>query len=41
MNAQGHPRGSVYITVLGAALLITIIGLSVMFVQQVQNRTVM
>ena len=39
MNAQGHPRGSVYITVLGAALLITIIGLSVMFVQQVQNRT--
>ncbi|MBE3095670.1 MAG: carbohydrate binding domain-containing protein [Planctomycetes bacterium] len=39
MNTQGHPRGSVYITVLGAALLITIIGLSVMFVQQVQNRT--
>jgi Tfp pilus assembly protein PilX len=39
MNAQGHPRGSVYITVLGAAMLITIIGLSVMFVQQVQNRT--
>ena len=39
MNARRPTRGSIYITVLGAAMLITIIGLSVMFVQQVQNRT--
>ena len=39
MNRNRHPRGSVYITVLGAAMLVTIIGLSVMLAQQVQNRT--
>jgi len=38
MNRRRPSRGSIYITVLGAAMLVTLIGLSAMLVIQLQNR---
>jgi Tfp pilus assembly protein PilX len=38
MNRRRPTRGSIYIAVLGAAMLVTLIGLSAMLVVQVQNR---
>ena len=38
MNRNRPSRGSIYITVLGAAMLVTLLGLSAMMVIQLQNR---